>query len=114
MASEAIAVQIAGKEYRIRTDADEAWLQRVASYVDKSFRKIRERTSTVDSLDIAVLAALNLGQELIELREGRRAGLDDTETNGAAVHVEPGRLAELIDFAEAELRSSEAVPQLDA
>ena len=44
MSTHSIAVRIADKEYRIRSDADEEWLQRVASYVDESFRKIRERS----------------------------------------------------------------------
>ena len=112
MASEAIAVRIAGKEYRIRSDADEEWLQRVAKYVDESFRNIRERTRTVDSLDVAVLTALNLGQELIELRERTPGGRRDSEAV-AGPDEEPRQLAELIDFVEAELRSSEARPQLD-
>lgn len=112
MASEAIAVRIAGKEYRIRSDADEEWLQRVAKYVDESFRNIRERTRTVDSLDVAVLTALNLGQELIELRERSPAGRRDREA-AAGPDEEPRQLAELIDFVEAELKSSEARPPLD-
>lgn len=112
MASEAIAVRIAGKEYRIRSDADEEWLQRVAKYVDESFRNIRERTRTVDSLDVAVLTALNLGQELIELRERSPAERRDREA-AAGPDEEPRQLAELIDFVEAELKSSEARPPLD-
>ena len=99
MSSNSVAVRIAGKEYRIRSDADEVWLQRVASYVDESFRKIRERTNTVDSLDVAVLAALNLGQELIELREaGSSPGLEPDETD--EVRVE----GESVTFTPTELR----------
>ena len=113
MSSNPVAVRIAGKEYRIRSDADEEWLQRVASYVDESFRKIRERTNTVDSLDVAVLAALNLGQELIELRE---AGALPVIAAGEAdqLRVETGSLEELIDFVESELRSPETLSQLNA
>ena len=108
MATNSIAIRIAGKEYRIRSDADEAWLQRVARYVDESFREIRERTSTVDSFDIAILAALNLGQELIELREAGPAG------GPGGLRIESAELAELIDFVESELSSPEVVPRLDA
>ena len=107
MPTNSVAVRIAGKQYRIRSDADEAWLQRVARYVDDSLREIRERTGTVDSLDAAILTALNLARELIELREGGPTGPED-------VRVERAQLAELIDFVESELRSPEAVHQLDA
>jgi cell division protein ZapA len=107
MSRNSIAVWIADKEYRIRSDADEAWLQRVAGYVDESLRKIRKHTHTVDSLDVAILTALNLARELIELRE---AG----PSVGDAVQIEPDQLAELIDFVEGELQSPEDVSQLNA
>ena len=111
MSTHSVAVRIADKEYRIRSDADEEWLQRVASYVDQSFRKIRERTRTVDSLDVAILAALNLGQELMELREG---GTSPRDTDRAVEEgIESGALAELIDFVESELSSPEAHSPLD-
>jgi cell division protein ZapA len=113
MSTNSVAVRIADKEYRIRSDADEEWLQRVAHYVDASFRKIRERTRTVDSLDVAVLAALNLGRELIELREGGpSSAIGSRETNEGRVAVD--QLAELIDFVESELSSPGTHSQLDA
>lgn len=63
-----IAIKLAGKEYRIRSDASEEWLQQVAGYVDQAMQNIRERTDTVDSLDIALLTALNLAREVLSLR----------------------------------------------
>ena len=107
MAVNSVAVRIAGKEYRIRSDADGEWLQRVAQYVDESLRQIRERTRTVDSLDVAILAALNLARELMELRE---AGPSASEE----IRVEHSQLAELIDFVEAELKPVESATTLDA
>ena len=87
--------------------SDEAWLQRVAHYVDDSLRSIRERTGTVDSLDAAILTALNLARELIELRDGGAAAASPDE-----VRVERAQLIELIDFVESELRSPETAPQI--
>ena len=110
MSTNSVAVRIAGKEYRIRSDADEAWLQRVARYVDDSLRGIRERTGTVDTLDVAILTALNLARELIELREGESP--EPAESND--VRVERSQLVELIDFVESELESPDSVAQLDA
>ena len=92
MTVNSVAVRIAGKEYRIRSDADEAWLQRVAQYVDESLSKIRDRTQTVDSLDVAILTALNLARELVTARE-RSSQLPDD------------RLRALIDLAESGLQS---------
>lgn len=65
----AVAVRILGQEYRIRSEADEAQVQRVARHVDETMTRIRERTRTVDSLDLAVLTALHLANDLLARRE---------------------------------------------
>lgn len=64
-----VTIKLAGKEYRLRSDASEESLQRVAGYVDQSMQKIRKRTDTIDSLDTALLTALNLAREVLYLRE---------------------------------------------
>jgi cell division protein ZapA len=101
MAKKVVAVQIGGRDYRLRSDADERWLQSVAEYVDESMGRIRSLTETVDSMDVAVLTALNLARELIELRENGP---------GQATHVpvDPDRLAALIEMAESALAHDEA------
>ena len=101
MAKNTVEVQIGGRGYRLRSDADERWLQSVAEYVDESMGRIRSLTETVDSMDVAVLTALNIARELIELRENGP---------GRAVHisVDPDRMAALIDLAESALTHDEA------
>jgi cell division protein ZapA (FtsZ GTPase activity inhibitor) len=101
VAKGSVAVQIAGQEYRIRSDADAADLQRAASAVDHTMSRIRERTGAVDSLDVAVLAALNLARELIGLREPQKGG-----TASALAPSQRERIRELIDLAEAALEDS--------
>jgi hypothetical protein len=73
-AKRSVAVRILGQEYRIRSDADETSVQRIAALVDETMARIRERTRTVDSLDLAVLAALNLASDLLASRPGPRDG----------------------------------------
>ncbi len=98
----AVEVEIGGKSYRIRSDIDEAWLQRVASAVDDAMQQIRKRTDTVDSLEVAVLTALNLSRELLQLRD-RVAVL---EGNGAASAIDDAvDLRELIELVESEVRA---------
>lgn len=71
-ARRSVSVTILGHEYKIRSDSDEAFVRRVAKLVDETMARIQERTRTVDSLDLAVLAAVNLASDL--LTEKRRAG----------------------------------------
>ncbi|MBW2243209.1 MAG: cell division protein ZapA [Deltaproteobacteria bacterium] len=64
-----VAVTILGQEYKVRGEADPASVQRAAALLDETMNRVRERAGTVDSVDIAVLAALNLANRLIALRE---------------------------------------------
>ena len=90
-----IAVRILGHEYRIKSDAEEESVQRVARYVDETMVRIRERTKTVDSLDLAVLAALNLANDLLARR--------DEGVAPAGPALDATRLRALIDLAESAL-----------
>lgn len=103
MAKRAVAVRISGQEYRIKSDADESSLQRVANCVDAAMDQIRSRTGTVDSLDVAILTSLNLAREVLELRE--RVG-----AVGRTDEQEAERLRELIELAESALGTRSRVP----
>lgn len=87
-----VTVRLRGREFRIRGSEDEASLQRVASHLDETMARLEKRTGKVDSLDVALLTALNLAREVIELREGRSSS-----------HVDARRLRHLIDTVEAAL-----------
>lgn len=89
-----VSLQIAGKEYRVKSDADEEWLQHVAECVDETMGQIRDRTGMVDSFDIAMLACLNLAREVITHREAN---------SSSATTVEEDQLKLLTDAAESAL-----------
>ena len=94
-----VTVNIRGQEFRIRTDDDEASLQRVARYLDDTMATVERQTGTVDSLQLALLSALNRARELVELRE--RGG-----ARGPSVpSVDPKRFESLIEFAESALEA---------
>lgn len=67
--------------------------------VDETMRKLRERTGTVDTLHIAVLAALNVAHRYMTHREGggRPAGAESIA--GERVRA----LIELVEAATAEV-----------
>jgi len=94
-----VAVSIRGQEFRIRTDDDEASLQRVAQYLDDTMATVEKKTGTVDTLQLALLSALNLARELVELRErGVAAGSSSGD-------VDPARFESLIELAESALEA---------
>jgi cell division protein ZapA len=74
-----VSVRILGHEYRIRTDADPADLSSVARLVDETMERLRDRTGVVDSLDLAIMAALNLARDLVAERSARQDGESHAE-----------------------------------
>jgi cell division protein ZapA len=94
--SKAVTIRIRGQEFRIRTDEDEDFLQRVAQYLDETMGIVEKQTGTVDSLQLAILSALNVARELVEIREGRVPG---DELSG----IDPARVQGLIELVETEL-----------
>lgn len=88
MSRKSISVRIAGHEYRIKSDEDEAHLQEVARYVDETMERIRKRTGAVDSLEVALLATLNLARDLMDAREIGDAAPPPSELRGLIERVE--------------------------
>ena len=66
-ANSSIRVEIYDQTYHLR-GSDAEYVQRLAEYVDGKMRQVAARTSTVDSLRLAVLAALNIADELQLIR----------------------------------------------
>ena len=63
-----VRVEIYDQTYNLRgTDAE--YIHKLAEYVDGKMRSVAEKTSTVDSLRLAVLAALNIADEYHLLRK---------------------------------------------
>jgi len=66
-----IRVHIFGQTFSVGGDLDEAYVQRLAAYVDEKMRAISEMTPTVDTQKIAVMAALAIADELHTVRAER-------------------------------------------
>jgi cell division protein ZapA len=69
-----IQVEIYGQTYQIRAGADSEYIKTIARYVDIKMREIASGTPTVDSLKIAVLAALNITDEFFQLKRQKQDG----------------------------------------
>lgn len=61
-------VDIYDQSYNVNSGEDEEYVKELAAYVDSKMREIAEATRMVDSLKVAVLAALNITDELLTLR----------------------------------------------
>ena len=87
-----VRVEIFDQAYNLRgTDPD--YIFKLADYVDVKMRTVAEQTSTVDSLRLAVLAALNIADEYHLLK--RKYDAIASEYNQRA-HQLSGKLDEVL------------------
>jgi cell division protein ZapA len=63
-----IRVEIYNQTYNIRSDGDSEYITQLAEFVDTRMREISSGTLTVDSLKVAILAALHIADELHRLK----------------------------------------------
>jgi cell division protein ZapA len=63
-----IRVEIYNQTYNIRSDGDSDYISQLAEFVDSRMREISSGTLTVDSLKVAILAALHIADELHRLK----------------------------------------------
>ena len=67
-----VAVEIAGQRYPIRSSLDPEYVARLATYVDEKMRAAADSSPSGDSMRLAVIAALNVADELFRCREANR------------------------------------------
>src|SRR5580704_11833605 len=70
-ATTSVSVEIYDQTYNLRA-SDPEYIQKLAAMVDGKMRAVSANGSTVDSLRVAVLAALNIADELLRLQEHNR------------------------------------------
>jgi len=68
-----VPVEIAGQRYPIRSSLDPEYVARLANYVDEKMRAAADTSPSGDSMRLAVIAALNVADELFRCRDANRA-----------------------------------------
>lgn len=61
-------VEIFGQEYKIKGAGDPSYIHRIAGYVDSKMREIAHSSGIMSQSRIAILAALNITDELYQER----------------------------------------------
>jgi cell division protein ZapA len=79
-ATNSVRVEIYDQSYNLR-GTDPEYINKLAEYVDLKMRTVAEQTQTVDSLRLAVLAALNIADEYHLLKKKYDAIATDYRLN---------------------------------
>jgi cell division protein ZapA (FtsZ GTPase activity inhibitor) len=64
-----VKIKFLGREYNIKSDKDEAYVQRLYQYIEEKAQDALSSTSAVSSLDVAVLTLLNVADDYLTLRD---------------------------------------------
>lgn len=99
--AQSIRVEIYNQTYNIRSDGDNEYILRLAEYVDSKMREISSGTLTVDSLKVAILAALHIADEYHQLKRKH----EQTDAQLAS------RSAEMTEMLDHVLKQKETIPQ---
>jgi len=75
--SNRVKVEIYGQSYTMGGDLDEEYVQKLAHFVDEKMKAVAAATQTVDSVRVAVLAAMAIADEL-HSRQQDTGNRDDT------------------------------------
>ncbi|MEO2043353.1 MAG: cell division protein ZapA [Nitrospinaceae bacterium] len=90
-------IQIYGKTYNLKSSSAEVDAEEVACYVDSKMKDLSSARGKTSTLDLAILTALNIAQELMELRS----------QVGAGEEMEAEKLRKLIEALDEELQNIE-------
>jgi cell division protein ZapA len=68
----AVKVMIGGEEYTVRSDLPPEYTREVAGYVDQALKRVLSQGPIVETHKAAILAALDITNELFQSRKGER------------------------------------------
>jgi cell division protein ZapA len=96
VAAQSIAVDIYDQIYNLR-GTDPAYIERLAALVDAKMRAVSAHGNTVDSLRVAVLAALNIADELCTAHQRLDSVAGNLQTTQHSARSRATTLAHMLD-----------------
>ena len=93
---QSIAVDIYDQVYHLR-GTDPAYIEHLARLVDDKMRAVTAQAGTVDSLRVAVLASLNIADELICARERYNALAGSITQSQSTMRTRSASLTHMLD-----------------
>ena len=93
---QSVSVDIYDQIYTLR-GIDSVYIEDLAHIVDAKMRAVAEHSNTVDSLRVAVLAALNIADELAVLRQRYETLAGSVSQSQSTMRSRAGSLAGMLD-----------------
>lgn len=85
MEPESVKVDIFGKTYTLKGDADSDYVQKVAAFVDERMNEVAGNSSVASTEKVAILAAVNIADELFREQQKRLEALATLEDRSVQI-----------------------------
>jgi cell division protein ZapA len=100
-----VSVEIFDQVYRLR-GPDPEYLKGLAAMVDSKMRAVAANGATVDTLRVAVLASLNIADEMARMQQRYDMMAGSVEQTEQGIRSRAGELTELLDAVLEERKAS--------
>lgn len=82
---ESVKVDIFGKTYTLKGDADSDYVQKVAAFVNARMNEVAGHSTAVSTAKVAILAAVNIADELFREQQKRMEALATLEDKSVQI-----------------------------
>lgn len=94
-----VHVDIQGARYAIKSTLDPKYVNDIAAFVDQKMERVGRELSTTDALRLAVIASLNIADELFRARQ-------DSSTEASRLIARAADIERIVDAALVEVAST--------
>jgi cell division protein ZapA len=93
MAAKSVEVSIMGQKFMVRSDSDDQYVVDVANFVNKKIADIISKTKSVPSLNVVLLAAMNIADEHFKYKNKKDQTFQQVEK----------KIAQMIEFIDLQM-----------
>lgn len=74
-----IEVSIMGQKFMVRSDSNEEYIFEISRFVDEKVNEVIQMTKAVPSTNVALLAAMNIADEYMKYKQGKKSSSEKVE-----------------------------------
>lgn len=74
-----VEISIMGQKIIVRSDSNEEYVREIAHYVEKKVKEVMESSRSVASLNVAILAAMNIADDYMKYKQQKEVQWQDAE-----------------------------------
>lgn len=72
-------ISIMGQKFMIKSESDDDYVNEVAKFVDGRINEVMQNTKSVASINVAILAAMNIADEYLKFKQERKIKFNTVE-----------------------------------